>query len=93
MQADFCHGLPGKLPTVISAIAQSVCAGICATPRKNEHRGQCMANAVSDDQSFKNLILDYPRDALAFFAPEEAPNPDDQVPIVPAALDRNEPFV
>ena len=32
-----------------------------------------MANAVSHDQNFKNLILDYPRDALAFFAPEEAP--------------------
>ena len=27
-----------------------------------------MANAVSHDQNFKNLILDYPRDALAFFA-------------------------
>ena len=43
-----------------------------------------MANAVSHDQNFKNLILDYPRDALAFFAPEEAPAPDDPVRIVPA---------
>ena len=43
-----------------------------------------MANAVSHDQNFKNLILDYPRDALAFFAPEEAPAPSDQVRIVPA---------
>ena len=43
-----------------------------------------MTNAVSHDQNFKNLILDYPRDALAFFAPEEAPAPDDPVRIVPA---------
>ena len=35
-----------------------------------------MAN-VSHDQNFKNLIIDYPRDALAFFAAEEAPGPDD----------------
>ena len=32
-----------------------------------------MADAVSHDQHFKNLIVEYPRDALAFFAPEEAP--------------------
>ncbi len=43
-----------------------------------------MANAVSHDQNFKNLILDYPRDALAFFAPEEAPLPEDEVRIIPA---------
>ena len=43
-----------------------------------------MVNAVSHDQNFKNLILDYPLDALAFFAPEEAPAPDDPVRIVPA---------
>ena len=42
-----------------------------------------MANAVSHDQNFKNLILDYPHDALAFFAPEEAPAPGDQVRFVP----------
>ncbi len=42
-----------------------------------------MADAVSHDQNFKNLILDYPRDALAFFAPEEAPTPDDSVDIIP----------
>ena len=42
-----------------------------------------MAKTVSHDQNFKNLILDYPRDALAFFAPEEAPAPDDPVRIVP----------
>ena len=42
-----------------------------------------MAKAVSHDQNFKNLILDYPRDALAFFAPEEAPASGDEVSIVP----------
>ena len=42
-----------------------------------------MADAVSHDQNFKNLILDYPRDALAFFAPEEAPAPEDEVRILP----------
>ena len=39
--------------------------------------------ATSHDQNFKNLILDYPRDALAFFAAEEAPAPGDEVEIVP----------
>ena len=40
-------------------------------------------NAVSHDQNFKNLILDYPLDALALFAPEEAPARDDPVRILP----------
>ena len=35
------------------------------------------------DQNFKNLILDYPRDALAFFAADEAPAPGDEVVITP----------
>ena len=43
-----------------------------------------MANAVSHDQNFKNLILDYPRESLAFFAAPEAPSPEDEVRIVPA---------
>ena len=42
-----------------------------------------MADAVSHDQNFKNLILDYPRHALAFFAAEEAPGPGDEVRILP----------
>ena len=42
-----------------------------------------MADAVSHDQNFKNLIVDYPREALAFFAPEEAPLPDEEASIVP----------
>ena len=42
-----------------------------------------MADAVSHDQNFKNLILDYPRHALEFFAPEEAPGPRDDVRILP----------
>jgi len=29
---------------------------------------------MSHDQNFKNLILDYPHQALAFFAAEEAAN-------------------
>ncbi|MCY3821613.1 MAG: DUF4351 domain-containing protein [Gammaproteobacteria bacterium] len=41
-----------------------------------------MAN-VSHDQNFKNLILDYPRDALAFFAAEEAPLPEDDARVIP----------
>ena len=43
-----------------------------------------MANAISHDQNFKNLILDYPREALAFFAAGEAPSAEDEVHIVPA---------
>ena len=44
---------------------------------------QRMADTVSHDHNFKNLIVDYPRDALAFFAAEEAPGPEDDVHIVP----------
>ena len=39
--------------------------------------------ATSHDQNFKNLILDYPRDALAFFAADEAPAAEDEVKITP----------
>ena len=39
--------------------------------------------ATSHDQNFKNLILDYPRDALALFAPDEAPAPEDKADITP----------
>jgi len=38
---------------------------------------------VSHDQHFKNLILDYPREALAFFASEEAGALDATVQITP----------
>ena len=37
----------------------------------------------SHDQNFKNLILDYPRQALELFAPEEAAHLDDAVVITP----------
>jgi len=37
----------------------------------------------SHDQNFKNLILDYPRQALQFFAPEEAANVDESTIITP----------
>jgi hypothetical protein len=43
-----------------------------------------MPDGVSHDQNFKNLILDYPQDALAFFAAEEAPLAEDTVEIIPA---------
>lgn len=46
-------------------------------------RGSGVAESVSHDQNFKNLIVDYPREALAFFAPDEAPQPADDVRIVP----------
>ena len=42
-----------------------------------------MADAVSHDQNFKNLIVDYPREALAFFAAGEAPRPEDDARVVP----------
>ncbi|MDO5101406.1 MAG: DUF4351 domain-containing protein [Lautropia sp.] len=37
----------------------------------------------SHDQDFKNLILDYPHQAIAFFAPDEAMHLDEQVKITP----------
>ncbi|MEE4250374.1 MAG: hypothetical protein V2I38_07275 [Alcanivoracaceae bacterium] len=37
----------------------------------------------SHDQNFKNLILDYPRQALELFAPEEAAHIDDSVVFTP----------
>ena len=42
-----------------------------------------MADAVSHDHNFKNLIVEYPRQALEFFAPEEAPARDDVASCVP----------
>ena len=39
--------------------------------------------ATSHDQNFKNIIMDYPRDALACFAPEEGPAPEDKVDVTP----------
>ena len=42
-----------------------------------------VADTTSHDQNFKNLIVDYPRDALAFFAAEEAPAAEDDVEITP----------
>ncbi|MDO5056406.1 MAG: hypothetical protein Q4E06_03630 [Lautropia sp.] len=38
---------------------------------------------ISHDQNFKNLILDYPRQALAFFAAEEAARIDPSARITP----------
>ncbi|MFT3758661.1 hypothetical protein [Thauera sp.] len=42
-----------------------------------------MSAPNSHDQNFKNLILDYPRQALAFFAPDEAMHIDESVRITP----------
>ncbi|QEA40050.1 DUF4351 domain-containing protein [Pistricoccus aurantiacus] len=42
-----------------------------------------MSRNLSHDQNFKNLILDYPRQALAFFAEEEAAEIDASVTITP----------
>jgi len=42
-----------------------------------------MPAAPSHDQNFKNLILDYPRQALQFFAPEEAAHVDANARITP----------
>lgn len=38
---------------------------------------------ISHDQNFKNLILDYPRQAIELFSPQEAADLDDSVRIVP----------
>jgi hypothetical protein len=43
------------------------------------------------DQSFKNLILDYPREALAFFAAEEAAALDPAVRVVPLRQEQRRP--
>ncbi|MGM0984782.1 MAG: DUF4351 domain-containing protein [Pseudomonadota bacterium] len=42
-----------------------------------------MARRTSHDQNFKNLILDYPREALVFFAADEAGDIDAGVTITP----------
>ena len=47
--------------------------GALAHPmRRTRTAGVAMANAVSHDRNFKNLILDYPHESLAFFAAREA---------------------
>ena len=43
-----------------------------------------MSNAADHDHNFKDLIVEYPREALEFFAPDEAPDRDDDVRIFPA---------
>ena len=42
-----------------------------------------MSNAVSHDQNFKNMIVEYPRDALALFAADEAPGAEDATKVIP----------
>ena len=42
-----------------------------------------MSNKTSHDQNFKNLILDYPHQALAFFASDESTDITADVRITP----------
>ena len=42
-----------------------------------------MSRKTSHDQNFKNLLIDYPQDALALFAPEEAAGIVPSVRIIP----------
>ena len=42
-----------------------------------------MSNDVSHDHNFKDLIVEYPRDALALFAADEAPQTEDAARITP----------
>ena len=53
-------------------------------------RGSRLAR-ISHDQNFKNLILDYPRHALEFFAAEEALGRKDDVHIVPVRQEQLQP--
>ena len=73
----------GESPTELSAVARSASGRTCPMLRLPHAGCSSMADAVSHDQNFKNLIVDYPRDALEFFAPAEAPGPADDVGIVP----------
>ena len=47
-----------------------------------------MANRITHDQLIKDLILDYPRDALTFFAPDDALLLEDKVQITPIRHDQ-----
>ena len=42
-----------------------------------------MEDVMDHDQNFKNLILDYPREALEFFAREESAGIGSRVRITP----------
>jgi hypothetical protein len=48
-----------------------------------EHARNAKPMIFSHDQAFKNLILDYPREAIRFFAPSEAEGIDEAVQILP----------
>ena len=47
-----------------------------------------MSNDVSHDHNFKDLIVEYPRDALALFAADEAPQTEDAARITPVRQER-----
>ena len=42
-----------------------------------------MADGTSHDHNFKNLVVDYPRQSLEFFAPGQAPGAEDDIRVVP----------
>ena len=52
-----------------------------------------MAAPVSHDQNFKNLIVDYPNEALEFLAPDEAPGRKDEVRIIPVREEQLKGFL
>ena len=54
-----------------------------ARKRASSHRRAQGRQPISHDQNFKNLILDFPREALAFFLPQERIPPDDSVVVRP----------
>ena len=54
-----------------------------ARKRASSHRRAQGRQPISHDQNFKNLILDFPREALAFFLPQERIPLDDSVVVRP----------
>ena len=78
-----CWFTKANLLTTSSAFCHSPSASNCLILTDLLSPGTFMANRISHDQNFKNLILDYPRDALTFFAPSQAPLPEDQVKFTP----------
>ena len=76
--ADFLRSL-----TRIADIARSARPGVWRIILPTQRGDADMADAVSHDHNFKNLIVEYPRQAIEFFAPGEAPDSDDEAGFVP----------
>ena len=77
--AAISHAHFGHRPRVFQPLATAPGAASrrCCVPVRT--RG----DAVSHDHNFKNLIVEYPRRALEFFAPGETPARDDEASCVP----------